>query len=124
SKSGSGGTVVFAQDDWLRGFANSVQQLNHCANVPPLCPKPGLLRKRGETSPALQIDNFLRTSPAHTRNDVSPHVSFLPRTSSFVLRPGFAFDGSRLRGMLFRDGFFRNPLSWRGRFRFVVPKCA
>ena len=40
-------------------------------------------------------------------------VRFLPRTSSFVLRLGFAFDGSRFRGVLFRDAFFRNPLSWR-----------
>ena len=51
-------------------------------------------------------------------------VRFLPRTSSFVLRLGFAFDGSRLRGVLFRDAFFRNPLSWRGRFRFLVPRIA
>jgi len=42
-----------------------------------------------------------------------PTVSFLPRTSSFVLRLGFAFDGSRFPGVLFRDAFFRNPLSWR-----------
>ena len=32
-------------------------------------------------------------------------VRFLPRTSSFVLRLGFAFDGSRFRGVLFRDAF-------------------
>jgi len=32
-------------------------------------------------------------------------VRFLPRTSNFVLRLGFAFDGSRFRGVLFRDAF-------------------
>ena len=32
-------------------------------------------------------------------------VRFLPRTSSFVLRLGFAFDGSRFRSVLFRDAF-------------------
>ena len=98
----------------MHGIANSVQpQLNHCANVPPLGPKPGLLRSGGETSPAPQVDNFLEHH-RHTPEMMSvPTVSFLPRTSSFVLRLGFAFDGSRFPGVLFRDAFFRNPLSWR-----------
>ncbi len=57
-------TVVLRRTIDCAGITNSVRpQLEHCSNVPPLCPKPGLLRKRGETSPALQIDNFPEHHP-------------------------------------------------------------
>ena len=54
-------------------------------------------------------------------------VRFLPRTSSFVLRLGFAFDGSRFRGVLFRDAFSgarggkRGPAATRSPESFPLP---
>jgi len=54
-------------------------------------------------------------------------VRFLPRTSSFVLRLGFAFDGSRFRGVLLRDAFSearggkREPTATRSPESFPLP---
>jgi hypothetical protein len=41
----------------------------------------------------------------------APTVFFLPRTSSFVLRLGFTFGGSRFCGVLFRATLLSGTLS-------------
>ncbi len=90
----------------MRWIANSAY--NHCANLPPLCPKPSLLRSGARGAPALQVDNFLEHLP-HTRNDVSPHGVFSSENVQFCAVTRFCFRWQPPPRRAFPGRFFQEP---------------
>ena len=86
-------------------FSRSLTIVPRAATLPKAGPSP----QRGDTSPALQADNFLRTSPAHTRNDVSPHGVFSSENVQFCAAIRFCFRRQPPPRRAFPGRFFQEP---------------